>query len=132
MSAAGPRPFHPTGVYVHLADGGAGETVPVDDDFWPDLISGKRHYDGRLVTMSRVAADSSHWEMHPAGEELLYLVSGELVVVLDDGHEEAGVTLNSDTPALLVPKGVWHRFEVREPGPLLFVTPGEGTEHRPL
>jgi len=32
----------------------------------------------------------------------------------------------------VVPQGVWHRAEVKKPGTLLFITPGAGTEHRPV
>ena len=30
----------------------------------------------------------------------------------------------------VVPRGVWHRLLVREPGDLLFATPGPSTEQR--
>jgi mannose-6-phosphate isomerase-like protein (cupin superfamily) len=32
--------------------------------------------------------------------------------------------------AFVVPRGVWHRVLVREPGKLMFCTPGPRTEHR--
>ena len=32
----------------------------------------------------------------------------------------------------IVPKGVWHRGIVKKPGQLMFITPGAGTEHRPV
>ena len=32
---------------------------------------------------------------------------------------------------VLNPPGVWHTADVHEPGDALFITPGEGTEHKP-
>jgi mannose-6-phosphate isomerase-like protein (cupin superfamily) len=62
-------------------------------------------------------------EMHPDGDELLYLVEGAMDVVLD---EEAGERCLSLQPgqAFVVPCGVWHRVMIREPCRLLYFTPG--------
>ena len=123
--------FDLTTTYVHLEDGGAGTAVPVDADFWPALMSGDKRYPGRLVTASEATADWTHWEMHPAGEELLLLLSGAVEVVMEVGQGERRVALGAGQ-AFLMPRGVWHRVEVREPGRFVFVTYGEGTQHRPL
>jgi len=34
--------------------------------------------------------------------------------------------------AFVVPRGRWHRLNVIEAGEVVFMTPGEGTEHKPL
>lgn len=117
--------------YVHLATDGTGVAVENTPDFWPALMSGQRRYDGRLVIASRLTEDMTHWEMHPVGEELLILLSGAVDCVLEKGGEERVVSLEAGQ-ACLVPRGAWHRLRVREPGELVFVTYGEGTEHRPL
>ncbi len=80
--------------------------------------------------------DWPHWEMHPEGEEILVLLSGDMSIVLDPGETEAGggestVTLEPGQ-ACLVPRGVWHRGIVRAPSRLLAITAGEGTQHRPV
>jgi hypothetical protein len=31
-----------------------------------------------------------------------------------------------------VPRNTWHRALVKKPGKLMFITPGAGTEHRPV
>lgn len=69
-------------------------------------------------------------EMHPDGDEVLYLVSGEIVVVLEDEDPPREVTLRPGQ-ALVVPKGVWHRVVLVEPSRLVHLTPGPGGEHRP-
>jgi mannose-6-phosphate isomerase-like protein (cupin superfamily) len=75
-------------------------------------------------------------ELHPDGDELLYLVSGRIEVVLDDGdQQQAGAETRYSVEAgqaFIVPKGVWHRLEVVAPAHLIHVTPGPQSAHRPL
>ena len=131
MSASRPDPIDLAATYIHLADGGAGEAVPVTADFWPQLMSGERRYPGRLVTAGDMTGDMTHWEMHPAGEELLIVLSGAATLLLDEPTGERSVRLGQGE-AYLVPRGIWHRFLARGPARVLFVTYGEGTEHRAL
>ena len=76
-------------------------------------------------------------EMHPDGDELLYLVSGRIDVILEDGGDEETVgdeRVESLRPgqAMLVPRGVWHRVDVQACFRLVHITPGPGGSHRPL
>lgn len=34
--------------------------------------------------------------------------------------------------AVIVPRGVWHTAHVHRPSEALFITPGEGTENKPV
>jgi mannose-6-phosphate isomerase-like protein (cupin superfamily) len=61
--------------------------------------------------------------------ELLFLVSGNTAIVLDDGKTRRKVSMKAGE-ALIVPRGVWHTFEIAEPGDLLAITRGAGTEIR--
>jgi quercetin dioxygenase-like cupin family protein len=70
-----------------------------------------------------------HWEMHPAGDELLVCLAGEFELVLQDGRSDQTVALAAGQ-AFLVPFGVWHRLRVKSAGEILFVTPGKGTQQR--
>jgi mannose-6-phosphate isomerase-like protein (cupin superfamily) len=74
-------------------------------------------------------------EVHPDGDEFLYLVRGAMELILDDGDESAvGVetkVLLQPGDAYLVPRGVWHRLEAVEPSYLIHVTPGPSGGHRP-
>ena len=70
-------------------------------------------------------------EMHPDADELLYLVSGHVRVRLELEDGERDTELGPDQ-ALIVPRGVWHRILIDEPGRLVHVTPGPGGQHRPL
>jgi quercetin dioxygenase-like cupin family protein len=121
--------FDPLTTYVDLAPSGA-KAIPVTESFWPDLISGKLQLAGRLVSAYEVH-DFPHWERHPAGEELIVMMSGAMDIILEEPQGERTVSL-SEGHAFLVPKNVWHRGIVRTPGRALFVTEGEGTEHKPI
>jgi mannose-6-phosphate isomerase-like protein (cupin superfamily) len=69
-------------------------------------------------------------EMHPDGDELLFLVSGHVSVVLEDEGSEQKLELRPGE-ACVVPRGVWHRVVLNEPSQILHITPGPGGEHRP-
>lgn len=73
--------------------------------------------------------------MHPDGDEFLYVVSGRMELILDDGDQR---TIGSQTKVILrsgdayvVPRGVWHQLETVEPSYLIHVTPGPHGDHRP-
>jgi mannose-6-phosphate isomerase-like protein (cupin superfamily) len=94
--------------------------------------------DGFTVGVARLDRNPPHrGEMHPDGDELLYLISGRLDIVLEEGGTQEVVGAETVIPvgpgqAFLVPRGHWHRVEVRESSELLHVTPGPGDGHRPL
>lgn len=70
----------------------------------------------------------SHWERHPADDELLYVLDGamDVITLTDDGPVRSSVRAGS---VFVCPKGMWHRQIPRPNVMQLFVTPGEGTEH---
>ena len=84
---------------------------------------------GRLVTVGRQAESWTSWERHPAGEELVLLISGRVDLIQDLDGKEHRIEMQAGD-AVLNPPGVWHTSDVHEPGDALFITPGEGTEHR--
>ena len=67
-------------------------------------------------------------EVHPDGDEILYLISGKLRVV---GDTSPPLELDAGQ-ACVVAKGEWHKVEVLEPAQLVYVTPGPNGDHRPL
>jgi mannose-6-phosphate isomerase-like protein (cupin superfamily) len=93
---------------------------------------GPARIDGYTVGAPLVRGDPPHdGEMHPDADELLYLFSGRVRVRLELDDGERNVPLEQGQ-ALVVPRGVWHRIFLQEPGQLLHVTPGPGGHHRPL
>lgn len=120
--------------YLELLDDGGVEGIPLTPEFWPDLMSGRRRIDGRLIMSFELAEDMSHWEMHPAGDEILLALSGSMAVVLQgvlQGDPDESFALRTGE-AFVVPRGRWHRLNVIEPGEVVFITPGDGTEHKSL
>lgn len=115
--------------YVQLDDGPAALAVQVDDRFWETIDRRPELHGGRLVGTFHNAADWAIWEMHPAGDEIVCLLSGAIDVVLEEDHGERVVPLEAGQTCI-VPQGVWHRAVVREPGDTLHITRGEGTQHR--
>ena len=116
--------------YVQLDDGPRAFAVEVDDDFWQTIDRRSELQGGRLVGTFHNAQDWDIWEMHPAGDEVVCLLSGAMDVVLDEPEGERVVELEAGRTCI-VPRGVWHRAIVREPGDTLHITRGEGTQHRP-
>ena len=90
--------------------------------------------EGWLVGIKAAASDADvHgdvWERHPAGDEMLCVLEGRVVLTLmDDTGAESDLLLDARRSAI-VPRGVWHRLHVACPARILFVTPGQGSEHR--
>lgn len=117
-------------VFAHLKASGA-EPVEAGPDFWAELASGERRYPGRLAMILPMTEDFAHWERHPAGEELIVMLSGVCTLIIETEAGETRTRLEAGR-AVLVPAGAWHRAEVVESGEALFVTEGEGSEHKPL
>jgi mannose-6-phosphate isomerase-like protein (cupin superfamily) len=118
------------GTFIHIENEGA-VPIEVTETFWKELASGERPElnDGWLMTAFHMAADSPTWEMHPAGDEVLYLLSGAMDVVLQAADSEQVIELRKGS-GCIVPRGKWHRQIVREPSDLLGITFGKGTQHR--
>src|SRR5918999_1544666 len=85
-----------------------------------------------LVATFAFDADWPTWERHPAGDELVCLLSGSVTLVLDREGEQQTVELKKPGEYVLVPKGTWHTARTKVATNMLFVTPGEGTENRPV
>jgi mannose-6-phosphate isomerase-like protein (cupin superfamily) len=115
--------------YVQLDDGPQAFAVEVDDEFWQTIDRRPELRGGRLVGTYHNAQDWDIWEMHPAGDEVVCLLSGAIDVVLDEPDGERVVELEAGRTCI-VPRCVWHRAIVREPGDTLHITRGEGTQHR--
>lgn len=119
------------GTYIHLTPDDSARAIEGGDPFWATIQERSDLDEGRLMGVTGQGKDWDHWERHPAGEEILTLLSGEMELILDmEGGEQRAVLKAGQT--FIVPRGIWHRAIVREAGRLMFVTPGAGTEHRPV
>jgi mannose-6-phosphate isomerase-like protein (cupin superfamily) len=87
--------------------------------------------DGVTFGVATMSENSPHGgEMHPDGDEILYLIDGRARVVFLDSAEPDVVMLPGD--GMVVPKGTWHRVDILEPCQIVYVTPGPNNEFRPL
>jgi mannose-6-phosphate isomerase-like protein (cupin superfamily) len=106
--------------------------VDVTATIWEDL---DRTYDQfkqhLLVARFDFEADWPSWEMHPAGDEVVVLLSGRADLILDRGGKHVVSSLADPGAFVIVPKGVWHTARTSTPTTMLFITPGQGTENRP-
>ena len=121
---------------IHL---GLGATAVVQPAFTGEMAwymgYGERHgsdgAEGRLVALHTFTESWDSWEMHPKGSEVVLCTAGSIRL-----HQEAPdgttarVTLGPGEYAINDP-GVWHTADVDGEATALFITAGEGTEHRP-
>lgn len=121
---------------IHLGLGATAEREPVfDGDMSWYAGYAERHAsdgaEGRLVTMHTFAESWDVWEMHPVGSEVVLCTAGEITLHQEhaDG-DTATVTLGAGQYAVN-PAGTWHTADVAASATALFITAGEGTEHRP-
>jgi mannose-6-phosphate isomerase-like protein (cupin superfamily) len=118
---------------IELADDVIGLDRTSGEAFLMDRVTGgPARIDGYTVGAPLLAGPPPHdGEMHPDGDELLFLISGRCTVELDLLEGRRDVDLGPGQ-AVVVPRGVWHQIVVHEPGQLVHVTPGPGGDHRPL
>jgi mannose-6-phosphate isomerase-like protein (cupin superfamily) len=121
---------NPEETYVHLAADGSGITTPGGSAFWSMPASELAMFDdGWLISEFVCHEDWANWEMHPHGDEFVYLLSGDIEFVLER-PQGATATRITGRGALVVPRGLWHTARVLAPSRMLFVTRGGGTQHR--
>ena len=100
----------------------------VTDSFYMELDELGSFKDHTLVSQFSFDEPWPTWEVHPHGDELVFLISGDTDMVLadEDGSE---VIMRVSTPGeyVVVPKGSWHTARPYQSTTMLFITPGEGT-----
>lgn len=106
---------------------------PVDAGLYQRLDANYSGFLGcELISCFEFEQNWSSWEMHPAGDETVILLSGQVTFVLQQPNGEELVLLDQPGDFVVVPKNTWHTARTAIKTKLLFVTPGEGTQHKPL
>lgn len=119
----GPRRFDFARHGVEL--GGDGVAALVAQSFGPHAAA-----DGYLVGLANLVKAPPHGgERHVDSDEVLYVLSGRLEVVLET-EPVRRIELQAGD-GLIVPRGLWHRVEVVEPARLLYISRGR-SEARPV
>ena len=87
--------------------------------------------DGLMVAFADIARTPPHGgELHPDGDELIYIISGKVRVIGEstpDEHCDLG-----PGEVCIVSKGEWHLVQILEPTRLIGITPGPRSDHRPV
>jgi len=124
-------PIDPTQTYLSTTPEGDLRTHVGGAAFWtqPEAALDAIGRDW-LVSEFTFDADWAVWEMHPEGDELVYVLEGHATLLLElpDGVREVEVRGRG---AVVVPRGVWHTAKVHAPTRSLHLTRGVGTQHRP-
>lgn len=120
--------------YLHVRDNDRIDPIAAGESFWSDLAQGRLPQldTGRLMSAFSFDTDWSNWERHPAGEELVLLLSGSATLVLERDDGEHSIELRNPGDYVLVAPNTWHTARTTVAATLLFLTPGSGTEHRPI
>ena len=119
-----PVRFDPSIHTIGLTRGFSASTMPEQPD--PPVP-----FSGITFGVATMTENSPHGgEVHPDGDEVLYLISGRVKVVFLDSDEDDIEVSPGD--GLIVPKGVWHRVDILEPSQIVYLTPGPNNQFRPL
>jgi uncharacterized cupin superfamily protein len=122
-------PFNISSTYVVLEEKGDAIPIAVSARFYENLEHQFGDFKGkRLVSHYTFEQDWDSWEMHPAGDEFVCLLSGQVDFVLKQNGIENTVHLTAPGTYVLVPRGIWHTAKVHAPSSVLFITPAEGTQ----
>lgn len=72
---------------------------------------------------------SDHWEVHPAGEEAVWVLAGQARLYLRSPEAAGGETMVTLTAGagVVVPRDCWHRFELDAPSDLMSIAPRTGS-----
>lgn len=124
------KPFPLTSTFVVIGGDQACTPVPVTPELYEHL---DRDFDGfkdcRLLAEYAFDEDWPTWEVHPAGDEILYLLDGEAELhLLREGRKET-LRFHGAGSVCVIPRGVWHTAKVKSRCRILFITPGEGTRN---
>lgn len=119
-----PIKFDPATHTIGLNRGFDASTMPEQPD--PPVP-----FSGLTFGVATMSENSPHGgEIHPDGDEVLYLISGKVRVVFLDSDEEDIDVLPGD--GLVVPKNTWHRVDILEPSQIVYLTPGPNNRFKPL
>jgi mannose-6-phosphate isomerase-like protein (cupin superfamily) len=121
---------------IHL---GLGATATMQPEFtgdmdWYAIYSAANAADGaegRLVSQHSFTESWASWEMHPNGSEVVLCMQGRISLIqqLSDGSLQTVVLKQGEYA--INPPGVWHTADLTEPATAIFITAGEGTQHKP-
>lgn len=116
---------------LNMGDSIVGLDRLLDASVLPALADPGVSFEGLTIGIARMDRSAPHGgEMHPDGDEFLYLIDGRARVVVETEPLEKVEIVPGD--ALIVPRGIWHRVEILEPSEIFYATPGSNNQFRPI
>ncbi len=126
--AIDPGPHDLNAVRYILGPDGNGTTKAASPGFYEELDSEFNGFKGHTLVQRFAFAEAWRtWEVHPEGDEMVYLLDGDTDFVLWIDEAEQVVRVNEPGSYVVVPRNTWHTARPHRPAELLFFTPGEGT-----
>lgn len=108
--------------------------LPAGPDLYPQLAAQFGNFHGAVLLSEYTFSENwACFEVHPVGDEVLYLLAGRCELLLEQQGQLQRIVFDSPGQVQVIPKGCWHSADVR-PGEscrILFFTPGEGSAQRP-
>ncbi len=104
-----------------------------DDTLYERLNADYADFAGHeLIACHSFDSDWPTWEIHPNGDEIVVLLEGEATFVLQVGDDTSELSLARPGEYVVVPRNTWHTAKIAGTAKMLFITPGQGTENRPV
>ena len=126
--AESPGPHLIDDVRLIMGPDGTATTKAVTNTFYSELDADFGDFRGHtLVQRFGFSEAWPTWEMHPEGDEFVYLLEGDTDFVLWQDGAESVVRISEPGSYVVVPKGAWHTARPHTHTVMLFVTPGAGT-----
>jgi len=103
-------------------------------DLYPQLGAQFGTFEGAVLLSEYTF--SENWvcfEVHPAGDEVLYLLAGRCELLLEQQGQLQRIPFDAPGQVQVIPKGCWHSADIipGESCRILFFTPGAGSGRRP-
>jgi mannose-6-phosphate isomerase-like protein (cupin superfamily) len=114
--------------YLSLGESGEIQSIEGGNKFWSlpfDEIA--KFGENWLITEFDFDEDWKTWEMHPHGEEVVYLLSGSMDLIMEKDGVFQTVELRKKG-LVIIPRRTWHTAKVFESSKMLIITHGKGTE----
>jgi len=121
--------FNTETTYVGWDGQGGSTLMPVGPDFWRTLAPNPNSR-GTMISAYTFEGDWTSWERHPKGDEVVVCTAGAMTMMLEKPSGIERVALKAGD-AVIVPANTWHTADVPSISRGLFITFGEGTDHKP-
>ncbi|MCR9260329.1 MAG: cupin domain-containing protein [Pseudomonadaceae bacterium] len=123
-----PGPHELAAAPLIMTPEGSGIVKPLSENFYAELDRDFHSFKQHVLVMTFSFDEAwPTWEIHPHGDEFVYLLEGDTDFILRTADGDKTVRVNEPGSYVLVPRNTWHTARPHAPTRMLFVTPGEST-----